>query len=672
MRRLRRSGGSRLKIWLAAVGVFVLFLVSTVVAFPQVWNRWGFLPQLNIPEFRLGLDLQGGAHLVYEADMSQIPDADRGAALEGVRDVIERRVNAFGVSEPLVQTNINDGHYRVVIELAGVLDVKEAIKQIGETPILEFKETNSDYTGVLTDDQKVQLSLVNSQEKTAAEDVLKQAQSGTDFASLVTQYTIAESEKSSGGDITGVTGEGLYAGAVGDIEDKKLADGSVLPQVYETANGFEVLKVLGRDDSQKEMQLSHILVCFQGKTDCPSDRSPLEAQSIIDTILSQVNASNFADLATQYSDDPGSKDKGGDLGYMKPGATVPAFDAAAQALALGSISTSAVETDYGYHIIYKRGERPYTSYHLARIVLKKTTATDIAPNAQWKNTGLSGKELASARVEFDQNTNAPVVSLNFNSDGAKLFEELTTRNIGSQIAIFLDGEVISAPRVNERIAGGQAVISGSFTLDEAKLLAQRLNAGALPVPVSLVSQQTVGPTLGQASLQKSIEAGLIGFALVALFMILYYRLPGLLAVVALLGYTSINLLLYKVFGATMSLSGIAGFILSIGIAVDANVLIFERLKEELKSGRDLPTAIHEGFARAWPSIRDGHATILISSLILFWFSTSFIKGFALTLSIGALVSLFSAITVTRAYLRVVEGWAWVRRATWLFGVRKNS
>lgn len=672
MRRFRRSGGSRLRIWVAAISVFLLFVVSTVVAFPQVWNRWNFLPNLNIPEFRLGLDLQGGAHLVYEANMSQIPDKDRTAALEGVRDVIERRVNAFGVSEPLVQTNVNDGHYRIVIELAGVLDVKEAIDQIGETPILEFKEKNSDYTGALTEEQTVQLNLMNAQEKTAAEDVLKQAQQGGDFSSLVNQYTISELEKTTSGDLVGVIGEGLYKDAIADIASKKVADGAVLPKVYQTSNGYEVLKLIDRDASKKEMQLSHILVCYKGATGCASERSPLEAQEIIKTILATVGAGNFGELAKQYSDDAGSKEQNGDLGFIKPGATVAPFDSAAQAMAVGQISSEAVETSFGYHLIYKRAERPYTSYHLNRLVLKKTTETDVAPNAMWKNTDLSGKQLASARVDFDQNTNVPVVSLNFSAEGAKLFEELTERNVGQQVAIFLDGEVISAPTVNERISGGQAVISGGFTLDDAKLLAQRLNAGALPVPVELVSQQTVGPTLGQESLQMSIEAGLIGLALVALFMMLYYRLPGMLAVLALLGYTSINLLLYKIFGVTMSLSGIAGFILSIGIAVDANVLIFERLKEELKSGRDLPTASKEGFARAWPSIRDGHATVLISSLVLFWFSTSFIKGFALTLSIGTLVSLFSAITVTQAYLRVVEGWKWVYRHTWLFGVRKTN
>ncbi len=669
MLRRRKSGGARGKIWASAVSVFLLFVFSAIVAFPQIWNRWSFLPDINIPAFRLGLDLQGGAHLVYEADMSQITDADRGDALEGVRDVIERRVNAFGVAEPLVQTNVNDGRYRIVIELAGVLDVKEAIKQIGETPILEFKEVNPDYVEGqgLTEEQQVQLVIANATEKAAAESVLTLAVAGQDFADLVRTYTIADTEKVTGGDIVGVTAGGIYDLVVKDIETS-MVDGAVLPKVYQTANGYEILKLLDRDATQKEMQLSHILICYQGASGCEADRDPLAAQDLVNQLLTEVNAENFATKAAEFSDDPGSKEEGGDLGFLKPGDTVDSFDTAAQALAVGQISATAVTTEFGYHIIYKRGEKPYTAYHLARVILGRTSERDIAPNAQWKNTELSGKQLQNARVEFDQNTNAPLVSLNFDGEGAALFEELTGRNINQQIAIFLDGEVISAPTVQQKIAGGQAVITGGFTLDEAKLLAQRLNAGALPVPVSIISQQTVGPTLGQESLQKSIEAGLIGLLLVAMFMILFYRLPGILAVFALLGYAAINLMLYKLFGVAMSLSGIAGFVLSIGIAVDANVLIFERLKEELKSGRDLPTAVSEGFARAWPSIRDGHATILISSLILFWFSTSFIKGFALTLTIGTLVSLFSAITVTRSYMRVVEGWGWVRRRLWFFGV----
>jgi len=236
------------------------------------------------------------------------------------------------------------------------------------------------------------------------------------------------------------------------------------------------------------------------------------------------------------------------------------------------------------------------------------------------------------------------------------------------LAIFLDGQPISIPRVNEPILSGQAVISGSFTLQDAKLLAQRLNAGALPVPIELISQTTVGATLGNDSVQKSLVAGFWGLILVAIFMILYYRLPGLLAVKALLIYTVIILALFKLIPVTLTLAGIAGFILSIGMAVDANVLIFERLKEELRAGRDLTTAVEQGFRRAWSSIRDSNISSLITCAILFWFGSSIIKGFALTLAIGTLVSMFSAITITRQVLRLIAKWK-ISHGDWLYGVK---
>jgi len=215
----------------------------------------------------------------------------------------------------------------------------------------------------------------------------------------------------------------------------------------------------------------------------------------------------------------------------------------------------------------------------------------------------------------------------------------------------LDGEAITTPVVNEAIYGGEATITGNFTIAEAKLLAQRLNAGALPVPVSVISQQTIGPALGASSLDLSVQAGLIGFLLVAIFMVLFYRLPGAIAIVSLAVYGLLNLALFKGLGVTITLSGIAGFIFSLGIAVDANVLIFERLKEELRAGRDLPSAVEEAFRRAWPSIRDGNATTLIATAILYTMTAGSVRGFALTLALGVFVSIFCAFVVCRFMLR---------------------
>ena len=461
---------------LIVLAIFLLAILTAFVDYPRAWNisvDWlnaqknksvvfGSIP--NIPQFfnkpfRLGLDLQGGTHLVYEADLSNIEKSKYNESMDGVRDVIERRVNLFGVTEPLVQLDTVGGHYRLIVELAGVKDIHQAVKMIGETPFLEFKE----------------------------------------------------------------------------------------------------------------------------------ERDPAETQSIID----------------QYESLPPEQQK--------------LFN-----------------------------EDPY-----------------------FKSTELTGKYLKSSALEFDQNTNQPQVGLEFDNQGAKLFEEITSRNVGKKVAIYLDDSPISVPRVNEAISGGRAQISGDFSIQEAKQLVQRLNAGALPVPIKLVNQQSIGAALGERSLRQSLFAGLIGILAVAIFMIGWYRLPGVLAVLALLIYTAIVLAIFKLISVTLTLAGIAGFILSVGMAVDANILIFERMKEELRWGRSLGGAIDEGFRRAWSSIRDSNVSSLITCAVLFWLGTSVIKGFALTLAIGILISMFSAIIITRNLLKLVVSEKMAERLWW-FGVRGGS
>lgn len=400
------------------------------------------IPDLQTRPFILGLDLLGGAHLVYEADLNRIPDGEKSEAMEGVRDVIERRVNLFGVSEPVVQVS---GDNRLIVELAGITDINQAIQLIGETPFLEFKEQKPDFEAIVTAQQ----------------------------------------------------------------------------------NGQRL------------------------------DEDPFQV------------------------------------------------------------------------------------------------------------TGLNGNHLSRATVAFDQQTFIPIVSLDLNAEGAELFKQITARNVGKVVAIYLDGFIISAPVVQSEISGGQAQISGSFTPQEAKMLATRLNSGALPVPVSLISQQTVGASLGADSLNKSLQAGLYGLLLVAIFMIVFYRLPGLISVAALLIYAVIVLSVYKFIPVTLTLAGMAGFILSLGMAVDANVLIFARMREELKAGKPLATSVNEGFSRAWLSVRDSHITTLIGSFILYFFTTSIVQGFALTLGIGVLASLFTATTATRMFLRLFTGPRWEKRK-WLF------
>lgn len=488
-----RQGKISRTTWIV-IGLIFLALFAIFFDYPNAWNKgadwlnWqknkvSFLQKVpNLPQFfnmpfRLGLDLQGGTHLVYEADLSQIDAKNVSSAMDGVRDVIERRVNAFGVSEPVVQLDSVAGHRRLIVELAGIKDINQAIKMIGETPFLEFKE-----------------------ERTTAE----------------------------------------------------------RDQMLETA--------LGKDTADK----------------------------IKDSICTSPQI-----LIT----------------YLR---------------------TYGSQADPCY-----------------------------------KPTGLNGKYLTRAQVTFDQTTYRPFVSLQFNSDGAKLFEEITSRNVQKRVAIYLDGEPISIPTVQETISGGKAQITGNFTQEEVNTLAQRLNAGALPVPIKLINQETIGPALGEKSLRASLFAGLIGLAAVMLFMIFWYRLPGLIATIALLIYTSFVLAVFKLFSVTLTLAGIAGFILSIGMAVDANILIFARFKEELRWGKTLIGAIDEGFKRAWTSIRDSNVSSIITCGILYWLGTSIIKGFALTLFIGIIFSMFSAITITRLFLKTIMAPSMEKRL-WLFGLKKKA
>lgn len=303
-----------------------------------------------------------------------------------------------------------------------------------------------------------------------------------------------------------------------------------------------------------------------------------------------------------------------------------------------------------------------------------TATTPLTPTYR---TVMTGKHLRSANVAFNQTTNQPYIQFTLTEDGAKIFGDYTSKNVGKFLAITIDQKVISSPVIKTAITQGQGIIEGRFTTDEANRLVLQLKYGALPVPLKVAESSAVGPTLGRDSVAKSITAGTIGLIVVVLFMLLYYRLPGLLADVALTIYALIVLAIYK-FGipglfpyVTLTLPGIAGFILSVGLAVDANILIFERMKEELRAGRALTLAIEAGFQRAWPSIRDSNSSTLITCAILLWFGTSFgasiVAGFALTLAIGVLVSLFTAILVTRTFLRLTIDLE-VASNHWWFGV----
>lgn len=536
------------KIRLAVIGIFLIAALAVVLDFPTKIQGLGIsIPaSFNIP-FRLGLDLQGGAHLIYQADVSQIPQGERGSSLEGVRDVIERRVNAFGVAEPLVQTTKTGGNYRVIVELAGVTDVNQAIRMIGETPLLEFKELDRNPQIELTQEQTNEIEATNTTAKEKAQRILEQAlQPNTDFSKLAIDNTEDEASAPTGGEL-GFVPRGL------------------LSENFET-------------------------VCFDDLDD-------------------------------------------------------------------GVIAQELIQTEFGYHIIKKLesreidGQEQVNCSHILIRTIDETQFLD--PSNQWVYTGLTGKQLKRSTIQFDQNTQAPQISLEFNSEGQKLFAEITQRNIGRPVGIFLDGISISVPVVQSVITSGRAVITGSFSLEEARLLSQRLNAGALPVPIELISQQTVGASLGTISLEKSLQAGMLGLLVVSIFMILYYRLPGLVAVVSLVFYGLVVIAIFKLVPVTITLAGTAGFILSLGFAVDANILIFERLKEELREGNTLPIAVDKGFKRAWPSIYDGNVSTIITCIILVAFTSSVVKGFAITLLIGILISMFTAMVVTKMLIKLI-------------------
>ncbi|HOZ53332.1 MAG TPA: peptidylprolyl isomerase [bacterium] len=588
-------------------------------------NNVVILPKIKEAPFRLGLDLQGGAQLVYQADVSQIPDVDKDDLLDGVRDVIEKRVNAFGVSEPIIQINKTvDGDYRIIVELAGVKSVEEAIKEIGETPKLEFKEQDLSMANVSGDNLAL-MQEYNDSLKTKIKELHDKVLAGEDFVSIAKTNNTPTSLDASGN--VGAENDGDLGWINSENEPsifnfiKDLSAGGV-SEIIETDTNYTIFKV-----EEKRNPESGVL-------------------------LAETNKDSF-------------------------------------------------------------------EYKTRRIILEKMTEEDLMSlTDNWKNTELTGKNLKKAVLQFNSNDNTPEVSLEFDEEGAKLFGDITERNIGKPVAIYLDDYPISVPTVNEKIPDGKAVISGGFSIAEAKELVQRLKAGALPVPIELINQKTVGASLGHQSIVDSLKAGIIGLILVALFMIIFYRLPGVFSVFSLIiyGFTVLAIfkslpivisliialffvglifmtfeelkildismiILFSVIGVilfvyglnsvTLTLAGIAGLILSIGMAVDANVLIFERVKEELKSGRTLKDSIDEGIRRAWSSIRDGNISTLLICLVLMSFGTGALKGFGTTLFIGVSVSMFSAIVVARNLLNLFLGKR-MEKSKFLLGAKRKE
>jgi protein-export membrane protein SecD len=671
MKNVRKGQVSRKTLVKRAALIALLFIITGSISYPQganwVIDRFNGLTNLDVKHLNypivLGLDLQGGTHLEYVADLSEVADEDRADAMDGVRDVIERRVNQMGVSEPLVQTARAGEQYRLTVELAGVRDINEAIRMIGETPILEFRTENPEADSAPTDEEYAQALEENEKRKVKAQSALERIVAGESFDSVAREMSEDPASAENGGDLGWLVETYGYPKLIEYFQDKD--KGYVTPEVIDDGARFYAAELTDKRPAGQEIRASHILVQWKGAEQSGSDARKEEAFKKISAIQAEVTSENFDEKAREYSEEPGVGQTSGDLEWFRKGMMVETFENAAFALAVGQVS-DVVETKYGYHIIKKTDERDLSDVMVRAVIVNMAHAGDLLDREPWIRTDLTGKQLDRAMLDFDPQTGAPIVTLGFDNEGAKLFAELTRKNVGKQIAIYLDGSPISIPTVQQEIPSGQAVISGSFTIDEAKLLAQRLQAGALPVPIEIVAQQSVGPVLGAQSVAASLRAGLLGFLLVILFLIVFYRIPGLVSVLALTFYAAFIFALFKLIPVTLSLSGIAGFILSIGMAVDANVLIFERLKEELKTDKPLLSSVDEAFARAWTSIRDGNATTLIVCFILYTFTSSLIKGFALTLGIGIIVSMFTAIVVTKTILKLLILTPAVRRTPWLF------
>lgn len=472
--------------------------------------------------------------------------------------------------------------------------------------------------------------------------------------------------------------------------------------IIELDDEMRVYQLLNRNEGSEQVEASHILIAYEGAERANPDvtRTRSQARAEAEKLLEEVrNAPDqFAEFAKEHSDGS-SGANGGELGLFGRGAMTKPFEDAAYAMETGSIS-DVVETEFGFHLINVTNKEvtersidfqvlslAKTDENREKLIeeMRKTEPYDVVVDEEsfvyneifydltpdpWMSTGLDGSKFKYATVTYTQ-LGAPQVSIEFDSEGAKMFEDLTERLINQPMAIFVGGELISAPTVQQKITGGSAVITGNYSLQEALQLSNDLNTGAIDAPIILSGQYTISATLGETALHTSLKAGMIGLILLAIFMILYYRLMGVFAVLALLIYSIIMVFILKVFPIVMTLAGIAGIILSIGMAVDANILIFERTKEELKKGKNFPSAIVTGFERAWSSIRDSNVSSLITCLILWFFGNSIIRGFALMLGIGILMSMFTAITVTRSFLRTIQGTK-LSESNFLLGVKKKS
>jgi protein-export membrane protein SecD len=640
----------------------------------------------------LGLDLAGGTELDYQIDLTDAiamnsdeeeeNNVDINAIAESVRDALEARVNPAGIGEIMVkrsQVNVGDEtQQHILIQMPPSANVDQAKADAEKDNRLEFYA--EDPAALLA--KRVEIAeamtvdLMNTNWSTQAPNV------ATNYGGTLESFDDVLLSTLVDDDLITALEETPVGGVVQEIIETQIT-----PEVTVSEDG--TLEFIGSPFARNilaiayvkekvaetrtatveaEAEARHILFAYPGALRAPEDvryETKEMAQTEAERVLQEIKeGGDFAALAQEFSTGPTGVN-GGDLGTFAPGSMAPAFnDAVFEGAEVGLVQT-LVETDFGYHIIevtdlQAAGE---TTVEDTRVSYDLITWDE--EDITWKRTELGGAQLDIARVGYDQ-IGQPLVDLRFTVEGGEMFADITERLAAQncstgpcRLAIDVGESRISTPTVQEKIVGRNAQISGSFTYDSAKELADGLNLGAIDAPVILSGQTTVEASLGAEQLDKSLNAALYGFAATLVFMIFMYRVPGFVAGVALIIYALIYIALLKLWPASlggpivMSLSGAAGIALSIGLAVDGNILIFERLKEELRKGRALPQAIDLGFERAWSAIKDSNLTTLITCIILFSLGSSIIKGFAIALIVGTLLSMFTAIIISRNLLRTL-------------------
>lgn len=719
------------------IGILIITLIIGFFLLPVSYQKY-FFPKipafLEKQKFHLGLDLQGGTQLDYKIDMRKVVQKDRQSIIEGVKEVINRRVNSLGVSEPVIYSSFVADEYHVIVELPGVKDIEEAKKKVGKIIQLEFKEEKTE----IDPDEKDKI-LVN------AEKTFSRVRNEPDKFAIIGQ----EEQQATPGKVFYVeTTDSYFENDPNTIyklpkEIIEFAEGKIYPELIEIKPddreaivnqhpGVAIYKILKKENAirqisePKEVTAKHILISYKGADRTTAERTEEEATKLTQEILQKIkNGENFDELAKKYSDDTSNKDQGGLLDSPvkdNEGRYVKEFEKGTIALQKEGQVSEAVKTPFGYHIIKAEKIKEAVSKSQTEPKVKIARILFSTRPDPWKETGLTGEHFEHADVLFNE-AYQPYVSIRFNKEGAKLFQEITKRNINKQVAIFVGGDEISSPVVQQEIEGGNASITGNFDIKQAQELARDLNTGAIPAPIVLSGQINIGASLGQDALQKSLKAGFLGVIILAIFMIGYYRFAGLLSLIALFIYALILLFLIKIelpyaMALTISivifiivvgkilknddsgweklisflmacfvlffvsflfssplvqtLAGIAAIILSIGMAVDANVLIFERIKEELLLKKPIEIAIESGFERAWLSIRDSNFSTLITCAILIYFGSSVIQGFAFNLAAGVLVSMFSAITLTKIFLESSSGLKMLKNYQLFIGVKSDQ